>query len=149
MPQRCKLQLNHSVPSSAWANRRIPQVNPSIWSRSGLLIFLTGLIEQRREWTSREANSICSCRGPFRPAEKRAAGGALTFYLINLLRSSPKEGGSFVPVILIGRTVPAPFRVNSGSTAFSKSDLIPVVICDNLASSRKVPWKSRFSLISP
>jgi hypothetical protein len=42
--------------------------------------------------------------------------------------STLNEGWFRVPVMLRGRTVPAPFFSKSGSTALSRKDLISVVV---------------------
>lgn len=65
------------------------------------------------------------------------------------LMSRPNEGCSRLPVIVMGRTAPAPFFLNKGSTAFRRKDLIPVVVSDTLASRCRVPRKSSCSLRRP
>jgi hypothetical protein len=61
----------------------------------------------------------------------------------SLLRALPistrNDGSSRVPMILMGRTVPAPSRSKSGLIGFSKSDLIPLVVWETLAWRRSVP----------
>ena len=47
--------------------------------------------------------------------------------------------------MVIGMTVPAPSRLNNGSSGLSNLLLKPVVICETVASSFADPWK----LIAP
>ena len=56
--------------------------------------------------------------------------------------SRPNDGSLRVPVILIGIALPPPSRLKSGSTTFSSTRLMPVVVSDTLASMNSVPLKS-------
>src|SRR5262245_14842226 len=54
-------------------------------------------------------------------------------------KSVPKCGSDFVPVILTGSSVPAPFLLKKGSTGFSRIDFQPVTMCESVASKRAIP----------
>jgi hypothetical protein len=106
------------------------------------LVFLAGLLTP--------IPAACKRAGSF--ADARTA-GQLTCYgsespRLNTRRTSILNDGSLrVLVILIGMTVRPSFR-NSGSTAFSKSDFQPVVVCDTLASMNRLPLKASTSRAS-
>jgi hypothetical protein len=68
--------------------------------------------------------SLC----PFAPS--LCVPGSLKYYRRSNVRftSSLKDGSLRVPVIMIGRNVPAPSRLNKGSTILRKNDFTPVVV---------------------